>query len=446
MSRSKPVNRRAFLKQSAAVAFAAPAFIRGLQAAAPSEVVRHASFGASGMAATDVGAITSHPQIKLICVADVDLSRTEGFKKRFPELRVYQDWREMLDKEHKNLDSVNVSTPDHMHAAMGMSAMQLGLHVYGQKPLTHDIYESRRLAQFAGEHKLVTQMGVQTHSHSTYRSAVQLIQGGAIGKVQAVHSWSGKKWGDPSPRPERDDQPPASLNWDLWLGIAEARPFIGEGYYHPGNWRKRLDFGTGTFGDMGCHIFDPVFNALELTAPVTIRSSGPAPSAHNWANDAVVQFTFPQTAHTIGPAVPITWYDGDQRPSNQIVEPIMGSKELPDQGSLFVGEKGALLLPHVGPPELLPETQFADFPMPKLANVNHWHQFVEAVRGNGMTSAHFGYAGPLTESVLLGGVSTYFPDRLLEWDAAAMKFKGLPEADSLIRRTYRKGWQVDGLS
>jgi len=446
MPRLNQTSRRKFLKQSAAVALAAPAFIRNLQAAAPSEVVRHASFGASGMAGADLGAIAGHPKVQLVCVADVDLPRAEELKKRFPELRIYQDWREMLDKEHKNLDSVNVSTPDHMHAAMGMSAMERGLHVYGQKPLTHDVYESRRLAQFAAEHKLVTQMGIQIHSHSAYRSAVQLIQAGAIGKVKEVHTWSSKKWGDGAPRPEREDKPPESFNWDLWLGIAEKRPFIGDNYYHPGNWRKRLDFGTGTFGDMGCHIFDPVFKALELTAPLTIRSTGPAPTAHNWANDAVVHFTFPQTAQTIGPAIPITWYDGDQRPAKDILAPILGERPLPDQGSLFLGEKGALLLPHVSSPELLPEKAFADYPRPKLEEINHWHQFVEAVRGSGTTSAHFGYAGPLTESVLLGGVSTHFPGKVLEWDAAGLKFKNISEANALIRRTYRKGWEVAGLS
>src|SRR5262245_10092565 len=406
-------SRRAFFKQSVAVGFAAPAFIRDLRAAPPSETVRHATFGAAGMAGADWGHIVGHKNVKFICAAEVDTSRADGIHKKYPDggVKVYQDWREMLDKEHKNLDSVNVSTPDHMHAAMGMSAMQLGLHVYGQKPLTHDVYESRRLAQFAAERKLVTQMGEQIHSHSTYRSAVQLIQAGAIGKVKAVHSWSSKKWGDGWPRPEREDQPPESFNWDLRLGIAETRPFLGGGYDHPANWRKRLVFGTGTFGDMGCHIFDPVFKALELTAPLTIRSSGPAPSAHNWANDAVVHFSFPQTAHTIGPAVPITWYDGDQRPSKEVTAPVLGERGLPDQGSLFLGEKGALLLPHVSAPELLPAKDFADYPRPRLDEINHWHQFVEAVRGNGATSAHFGYAGPLTESVLLGGVSTYFPNR-----------------------------------
>ena len=446
MSLAHQTTRRAFLKQASIGAFAAPAFLRNLNAASPNEVVRHASFGASGMAGADLGEITSHPNVKLICVAEIDLGRAEGLKKRFPELRVYQDWRQMLDKESKNLDSVNVSTPDHMHASMGMSAMQNGLHVYGQKPLTHDIYDSRQLARFASEKKLVTQMGIQIHSDVTYRSAVMLIQGGMIGKVQRVHSWSNKQWGDPAPRPDKSDPVPNGFDWDQWLGVCETRPFIGGGYYHPGNWRKRLDFGTGTFGDMGCHIFDPVFKALELTAPLTLRSTGPSPNSHNWANDAIVDLTFPQTKHTVGPTVPITWYDGIQRPAKDVTAPLLGNRPLPDQGSLFIGEKGAMLLPHVGHPELLPEKQFEGFTGPTLGHINHWHQFVEAVRGNGKTSAHFGYGGPLTESVLLGGVATFFPNELLEWDAANLKFKNKPTADHLIRRTHRKGWEVAGLS
>lgn len=450
MSRILTTSRRGFLKQAAVAAIAAPAFIRNLTAAPPSEVVRHASFGASGMAGADWGQITSHPKVKLVCVAEVDLERAAGLKKSHPDCRVYQDWREMLDKEHKNLDTVNVSTPDHMHAPMGMSAMQRGLHVYGQKPLTHDVYESRRLAEYAAEKKLVTQMGIQCHSGSAYRTAVDWIQSGAIGKVKAVHTWSSKKWGDEGELPQREDAVPASLNWDLWLGVASHRPFIGGGYYHPGNWRKRLDFGTGTFGDMGCHIFDPVFKALELTSPLTVRSTGKAPNATNWANNAVVHFTYPETKHTVGPTIPITWYDGDQRPGPEITGPILntspGKRGLPDQGSLFIGEKGAMLLPHEAPPMLLPEVDFKDFKRPAVAATNHWHQFVNAVRGEGATSAHFGYAGPLTESILLGGVATNFPEQLLSWDAAGLKFKDLPQADRLIRRTYRKGWNVTDLA
>jgi predicted dehydrogenase len=445
MTQSLLTNRRAFLKK-AAVSVAAPVFLRNLSVAAPVEVVRHASFGASGMAGADLGAIASHPKVNLICVAEVDLARAEDLKKKFPETRVYQDWRVMLDKEHKNLDSVNVSTPDHSHAPMAMSAMQLGLHVYGQKPLTHDVYESRRLAEFAAEKKLVTQMGIQIHSNSAYRSAAELVHGGAIGKVQAVHAWSNKKWGDEGTRPDRSDEVPASLDWDLWLGTAPKRPFIGGGYYHPGNWRKRLDFGTGTFGDMGCHIFDPVYNSLALTAPLTIRSTGPTPNADNWANNAVVHFTFPQTRYSIGPVVPVTWYDGDARPSPDILVPYLGNKPIPDQGSLMIGEKGAILLPHVEQPQLLPEKNFPGFVRVMIDDENHWHQFVEAVRGNGATSAPFSYSGPLTESVLLGGIATHFKNQTLEWDAARLTFKNVHDANRFIRRTYRSGWEVPGLS
>lgn len=445
MPRLGLLNRRTFL-QAAASTFAAPAFIRNLRAASPNETVRHASFGAAGMAGADLGQIIKHPNVKLICVAEVDLNRANNLKSMHSDLRVYQDWREMLDKESKNLDCVNVSTPDHMHASMAMSAMQRGLHVYGQKPLTHDVYDSRKLAEFAAEKKLVTQMGIQVHSDVTYRSAVQLIQEGAIGKVKSVHSWSSKQWGDTAVLPSKVDPVPEGLDWDAWLGVCEARPFIGGGYYHPGNWRRRLDFGTGTFGDMGCHIFDPVFKALDLTAPLTLRSVGKSPNATNWANDAMVHLTFPATQFTVGPEVPITWYDGVQRPPKEVAAPYLGDRSLPDQGSLFLGEKGAMLLPHVAPPELLPEKQFADYAKPQLEQHNHWHQFIEAVRGNGKTAAHFGYAGPLTESVLLGGVATFFPNQLLEWDAKNLKFKNQPDADRLIRRTHRKGWEVPGLS
>jgi predicted dehydrogenase len=332
-----------------------------------------------------------------------------------------------------------------MHAPIGMSCLQRGLAVYGQKPLTHDVFESRRLTEVAREKKLVTQMGIQVHSSREYRSAVKLVQDGAIGPVKEVHTWSSKKWGDPQPRPTRMDEPPASLNWDQWLGIAAERPFIGNGYYHPGNWRKRLDFGTGTFGDMGCHIYDPVFKALALTAPLSVRSEGPAPNQFNWANDAIVHYIFPGTKFTAGKTVAVTWYDGDERPPSEIVAQL-GARAMPDQGSIFLGEKGVLLLPHVAMPILLPEEQFKDHPRPQLDDVDHWQQFVEAVRGKGTTSASFDYSGPLTEAILLGGVASRFPKQTLNWDAAKLRFTNVADANEFIRRKYRQGWEVPGLS
>ncbi len=438
-----PIPRRAFLKQLGLASLAAPFVTRGLLAVSPNSILRHASFGTAGMAGSDIGALTASKFVKLVAVADVDSNRSAELKKRMPDIKVYQDWRELLDKEHNNIDSVNVSTPDHMHAPIEMSAMQLGKHVYGQKPLAHDIYEVRQLTLMARRQKLVTQMGIQIHSEVDYRLAVQFVQDGVIGKIKEVHSFSNKKWGDPNLRPDRSDPQPPNFNWDLWLGVVSERPFLGDTYYHPANWRKRLDFGTGTFGDMGCHIYDPVFKALELTAPISVRSEGPAPNAYNWANNAIIYYVFPGNKLTEEKTVKVTWYDGDQRPPHEVQALLEGDK-LPEQGSIFIGTKGVLLLPHVAKPQLYPDAQFKNHALPTLPSQNHWTQFAEACRGNGKTSAHFDYAGPLTETVLLGGVATRFPHTTLAWNAAEVKFD-LSEANQLLRRNYRKGWEVAGL-
>ncbi len=438
-------NRRDFVKLLGG-GVAVPMFVPKLLAAPPSSRVRHASFGAAGMAGSDLLSFAAHPDVDIVCVSEVDLSRLDMIEKHLSDrkIKVYQDWREMLDKEGKNLDTVNVGTPDHMHAPMAMSAMQLGLHAYVQKPLAHDIYEVRRLTEVAREKQLVTQMGIQIHSTAYYRIAVQVIQSGAIGKVKEVHTWSSKKWGDLEPLPERSDPVPSSLNWDLWLGVCAPRPYLA-GYYHPGNWRKRLDFGTGTFGDMGCHIFDPVYKSLELTAPISVRSEGPAPNRWNWSINSVIHYVFPGTAYTADKTIAIYWYDGDQRPPED-VQALLGKQAMPDQGSIFLGEKGVMLLPHVALPVLLPESQFKDYKLPRDPGTSHNKQFIDAVLGRTKTSTPFDYSGPLTESVLLGGVATRFPHQTLEWDAAGLRFTNSTEATQLLRREYRKGWEVKGLS
>src|SRR5215472_7740236 len=227
---SSHLSRRAALI-SAAAGFAAPYVFRAHGGTPPSETLYHASFGASGMAGSDIGSLTASKHVKLVAVAEVDLPRAATVTKRFPDVKVYQDWRDLLDKE-KNLNSANISTPDHMHAPITMRAMQQGLHVYTQKPLTQTIYEARQLARVAAEKKLVTQMGIQIHSHEVHKTVVATIQDGAIGKVKEVHSWSGKKWGDSAPLPKRQDAVPAKLNWDFWLGVAAERPYLA-GIYHP---------------------------------------------------------------------------------------------------------------------------------------------------------------------------------------------------------------------
>jgi hypothetical protein len=438
-------NRREFLKRLGA-GVAVPLVVPNLLAAPPSGRVRHASFGAAGMAGGDLMSFAGHPDVDIVCVSEVDLGRLEMIHKHLADrkIKVYQDWREMLDKEAKNLDTVNVGTPDHMHAPMAMSAMQLGLHAYVQKPLAHDIYEVRRLTEVAKEKKLVTQMGIQIHSTAYYRIAVQVIQSGVIGKVKEVHAWSSKKWGDLEPLPNRSDPVPSTLNWDLWLGVCAPRPYLA-GYYHPSNWRKRLDFGTGTFGDMGCHIFDPVFKALALTAPISVRSEGPAPNRWNWSINSVIHYVYPGTQYTEGKTVEIHWYDGDERPPKD-VQALLGKQPMPDQGSIFIGTSGVMVLPHVALPVLLPESQFKDYKLPRDPGTSHNKQFIDAVLGRTKTSTPFDYSGPLTESVLLGGVATRFPRQTLEWDAAGLKFTNSPEATQVLRRAYRKGWEVKGLS
>lgn len=395
------------------------------------------------MAFVTLDMLCTHPSVKLACVADVDSARLDKLKAKYPDAKIYQDWREMLLKEHRNLDAVCVGTPDHMHAPMAMTSMAHKLPVYGQKPLAHDIFEVRRLTETAHRKKLVTQMGIQIHSRTEYKTATQLVQTGAIGKVKEVHSWSNKKWGDMDPLPTREDPVPATLNWDMWLGTAAPRPYVKD-VYHPVNWRKRLDFGTATFGDMGCHIYDPVFSSLQLTAPVSVRSEGAAPSVSSWSINATVHYVFPGTPFTDGKTVKVTWYDGDAKPP-QDVQALLGEIKLPEQGSIFIGTKGVMLLEHVGKPILLPEKDFAGFVMPQIESVSHYHEFVDAVMGKGKTSAGFDYSGPLTESVLLGPLSTRFPNTTLEWDAKKMRFDHA-DANQYVRRTYRKGWEVKGLS
>ncbi len=413
-----------------------PTFATRVSAVPPSETLRHASFGASGMALADIRSLTASPNVKLVAVADVDLNRVGEVKRLFPDVKVYQDWRELLDKE-KGLDSVNVSTPDHMHAPIAMAALQRGLNVYAQKPLTQTIFAARELTRLAAVKGLVTQMGIQIHSHPVHKTVVATIHDGAIGKVQDVHSWSGKSWGDRAARPTRTDVVPKGFDWDKWLGVAETRPFIA-GYYHPGEWRKRLDFGTGTFGDMGCHILDPVFSALALTTPLSVRSEGGSPNADSWGLDSKVRYVFAPTAHTTETPT-LSWYDGEMRPPAE-VKALIGGHPLSDQGSIYVGTKGVLYSPYIGTPILLPVDQFKDYKLPNPGGDDHYLQFVEACRGNGKTSTPFSYSGPLTESVLLGCLATRFPATTLEWDVAAMKVTNLDAANRFVRHTYREGW------
>ncbi|MCU0706542.1 MAG: Gfo/Idh/MocA family oxidoreductase [Fimbriiglobus sp.] len=436
------MNRRSALKLGAA-ALAAPFVFRNFAHAAPSETLLHVSVGAGGMAGADIKSLTASKNLKLVAVADVDSRQFGDLKTRFPDLKLYADWREMFDKE--KFDSASVSTPDHMHACPTMRAIKAGKHVYTQKPLTQTLHECRQLQIAAKEAKVVTQMGIQIHSAAKHKQVVQAIHDGVIGKVKAVYSWSGKDWGDNSPKPAKTDTPPKELNWDLWLGVAADRPYIGGGYYHTQNWRKRLDFGTGTFGDMGCHILDPVFGSLGVGNPNKVESFGDAPNDYNWGLNGHVEFVFPGTKYTTE-TVTLTWYNGKNRPPAEVVK-LIGTEKLSGQGSIYIGEKGVFYSPYDGGTQMvLADGKPTGAKLPDVKGDDHYLQWVDAARGTGVkASAPFEYSGPLTEMVLLGCLATRFPKTPLKWDEKKMEFTNEPKANAFVKRTPRKGWDEKGI-
>jgi predicted dehydrogenase len=436
------LSRRRFLQSVAAAAAAAPFLsipVRG------GSTLRHASVGAAGQAFSDLNAFAKHPAFELVAVADVDLCRMEPVQQRFPKVRVYQDWREMLKKERSNIDSVNVSIPDHMHCAVALEAMRLGKPVYVQKPLCNTLREVRLLTEEARRRGLPTQMGIQVSSSRVQRYGEALVRSGIVGKIREVHTFSNKNWGDEKRLADTVDPVPAPFDWDEWLGVSGARPFK-RGAYHPGEWRRRVGFGTGTLGDMGCHIYSPPYRALKLTSPVSVTAYGPSPTEESWATKARVKLTYPGTEYTADRTVDVWWYDGGELPPDPIREPI--GARFPQQGSVVVGTDGLLVLPHgSAEPFVLPESKMAALPTIDLPDRDHYGEFIEVVLAGGKAkcSASFDYAGPLTESVLIGNVAAHFPGETLEFDARTLSFPRKHDANQHLTRGYRKGWGMKNL-
>ena len=300
-------------------------------------------------------------------------------------------------------------------------------------------------------------MGIQIHSAPQAQARREAHPGRRDRQGEGSARWSGKPWGDTSAAARQDGPDSQGLRLGLWLGVAAERPFIGDGYYHPGNWRKRLDFGTGTFGDMGCHILDPVFGAVGVTNLTSIRSELPGPNEYNWPLDVQVKFVFPGTRFTTDP-VTLHWYNGNARPPEAVRQAVnrrltpKGARfdpktDLDFQGSIFIGTVGVLYSQYDSGsiPLLYPAEQYKEFKLPEIKGDDHYLQFVEAVRGNGQTSAPFSYSGPLSEMVLLGCLATRFPKTDLKWDAKALKVTNHDEANKFVRRSPRKGWEVEGL-
>jgi hypothetical protein len=280
-------------------------------------------------------------------------------------------------------------------------------------------------------------MGIQISSHETQLVTERLLRENAVGKIREVHTFCDKAWGDTSPIPPGADPIPSGLDWDGWIGIGQPRPFKADAY-HPGNWRKRVGYGTGTLGDMGCHIFSTPLRGLGLALPRQVTSHGPAPVHDNWPVQSRIHYVFAGTAHTAGDTLDFWWYDGAERPPQAVVDAVGG--KLPSAGAVMIGTDGAILLPHIDYPSLHPQEKFLDREIVKGVSRNHYHEFLEAVlKGPGTRcSAGFDYASLLTEVVLLGTMATHQPGVALAYDADRMRFAQGGDRDAGFARRYRE--------
>lgn len=443
------MKKRDFLKTTAAVTMGA--FLPSpLWSMSKSNRLRTAHIGVNNMGRADLDAISSHPLVDVVALCDVDTKALDKAKKAHPNAKTFKDYRVLLSEMKDGIDAVIVSTPDHTHAPASMLAMEMDKPVYCQKPLTHHVTEARAMKKMAEEKKLVTQMGIQVHSFYDYKLATMLIQQGIIGKVHTVHAWSPKNWGYDGPKPKGSDPVPENLDWNLWLGTAAERPYK-DGYYHPANWRKLLDYGCGTLGDMGVHIFDTPYNALELDVPRTIVNKCRKPNGFGFPENNVVTYEFPATPYT-AESLKWIWYDGKGAPAKHKDLKLPNNDKLPEQGAMFIGEKGRLLLPHfMQLPKHIVDGKYVDLKLDELKNKEtlgpptadyntegnkHYHQFVDACLGKGECTAPFSYAARLTETILLGVIAGRFPNKTLHWDSKNARFSE-EEANQFLDSPYR---------
>jgi predicted dehydrogenase len=472
-------NRRDFLK-AGAIATAAfmivPRHVLGGQGfLAPSDRLIVAGVGVGGKGKSDIAAFAQSGKADIGFLCDVDTRRAADSVKAFPKAKFYKDWREMYDKEHKNFDAVSVSTPDHNHAVQTMAAMQLGKHVYVQKPLTHDIFEARALTAAAKKYKVVTQMGNQGASNDGPRQMKEWYDAGLIGDVHTIYAWTDRPvWPQGIPWSANKAEVPAELDWDLWLGTAPYKEYVNK--LVPFNWRGWWDYGTGALGDMGCHLLETPFSVLNLKYATEVEASVGSvyvdefkrgyfpescpPSSH-------VTLKFPKTNKTKGD-VTVHWMDGGIQPTRP--EELLANEKFGDggNGTLFIGTKGKMTSETYGRnPQLLPLSKTKDIKVPaKLARVTggeggHYAQWVEAcIAGHGKKelSSPFEIAGPLTEALLMANLAIRAADiqgksadgkitypgryKKLLWDNDLMKVTNFDEVNQFVKREYRAGWTL----
>ena len=448
---SAATGRRAFLKQSAVLGTAwwvssgAPGWA---ESKSPNEKLNVGCVGCGGKGYSDIQGVASE---NIVALCDVDDNRAAKAAMEFPAARRYQDFREMLEKE--KLDAVVVSTPDHTHAVAAVMAMRLGKHVYCQKPLAHSVFEARVMRQVAAEMKVATQMGNQGASLSGARTAIEVIQSGAIGPVREVHVWTNRpgRWWKQAPevvaRPVETPPVPPHLKWDLFLGPAAERAYSP--LYHPFAWRGWWDFGTGALGDMACHTAHMAFLALKLGAPTSVVAESSEVNPETYPLWATIHYDFPVRGNL--PEVKLVWYEGTRDGQRNLPPPnLTPGQTLPGSGLLLVGDKGILYSPNDYGAEfiLLPEKAFEGYkaPEPTLPrheganmDLNQKREWITACKGGPPGMSHFEYAGLFTEAMLLGNVAMRVGKRI-EWDGPNMKVTNVPEAEQYIRPEFRKGW------
>ncbi len=405
----------------------------------PNEKLNIAGIGVGGKGYGDINSCATE---NIVALCDADEVRAARTFKRYPKATRYKDFRQMLDRE-KSLDAVVVSTPDHVHGMAAAWAVQRGLHVYVQKPMTHTIGEARRLTELARKHKVATQMGNQGHSNEGTRQLCEMVWAGEIGAVREVHAWTDRPvWPQGIPAPLPEEPVPSTLDWDVWLGPAEKRPY-NKGYV-PFKWRGWFDYGCGALGDMACHILDPVNWALRLGAPTSVECVKlEKKNPQTFPTKSVLRFEFP--ARPSMPPLTLYWYDGGLLPPTPAglgPEVKLGDGS---NGSLFIGEKGVITTgTYGGKTRLLPDEKMQGykFPDPFLTrSPGHYRDWIRAAKGGEKACSNFDYAGPFTEWVLLGTLAVRFEGKL-EWDSRRMKVTNVAEANRFVKPRYRKGWKI----
>ncbi|MDX1954391.1 MAG: Gfo/Idh/MocA family oxidoreductase [Chitinophagaceae bacterium] len=468
-------SRRKFIQQTSLAAagfMIVPRHVLGKGYIAPSDKLNIAGIGAGGKGQSDLAEFAKSPHVNVVALCDVDDRQAVASRKKFSNAPYYKDFREMLAKEHKNIDAVSVSTPDNTHAVATIAAMQLGKHVYTQKPLTHDIYEARMLTEAAKKYKVVTQMGNQGASGDGVRRSKELVNAGLIGDVHTALAWTNRPvWPQGIPTPTGKYDIPAELNWDLWQGPAKSIDYNPA--YLPFNWRGWWAYGTGALGDMACHIMDPIYRILPILYPDSVECSVATVWREMW-NDSqnldacppssIIHLNYPRTDGKGN--IKVSWYDGGllpQRPDELLPEEAFGNW---DGGVLLIGSKGKLLMdcyganPRLLPTKLMKETNLPGETIPRVKE-GHYLQWVNAcIAGYGKmeTSSPFEFAGPFTESILIGNLAIrswmlknpklkgwedkYLGRKKLIWDAKNMRITNFEEANQFVKREYREGWSL----